>query len=136
MNNIFSQLLGATQASSTNAQSSNSSSSPSTTSNSTTTPSPSSIPAAGGLSGLFNSNSIQDYMQQIMQNPRQMESIMNTPYMQSTLQMLSSNPEMARLIIDSSPQIAGNPELREQITRSLPAMLQQVYMLLVIEIQI
>jgi hypothetical protein len=70
---------------------------------------------------------VQDYVQQIMQNPRQMDSMLNTPYMQSMLQMMSSNPEMARMMVESNPQLAANPELREQVTRSMPAMLQQVF---------
>ena len=109
MNNIFSQLLtgssGAAPASTT----------------------PQAAPApAGRPAGLINSNLVQDYMQQIMQNPQQLESIMSTPHMQSMLQMVASNPEMSRLLVDSNPQLAANPELREQVTRSLPQMMQQV----------
>ena len=69
---------------------------------------------------------VQDYMQQMLQNPRQFESVVNTPYMQSMLQMLSSNPAMSRLVVESNPQLASNPELREQVIRSLPAMMQQL----------
>lgn len=74
----------------------------------------------------MNSNLMQDYMQQIMQNPQQLESIMSTPHMQSMLQMVASNPEMSRLLVDSNPQLAANPELREQVTRSMPQMMQQL----------
>jgi len=68
----------------------------------------------------------QEYMQQILSNPRQLEQIMSTPHMQSMLNMVASNPDMARLLVDSNPQLNSNPELREQVTRSLPAMLQQL----------
>lgn len=80
--------------------------------------------AAGG--GLFGSAFMQDYMQQIMQNPRQMESILSTPYMQSMLQMMASNPEMLRLMMESNPQLASNPQLRDQLMGSMPTMLQQL----------
>ena len=66
-------------------------------------------------------------MQQIMQNPRQFESIVNTPYMQSMMNMLANNPAMSRLVVESNPQLAANPEMREQVVRSLPAMMQQVH---------
>ena len=79
--------------------------------------------AAGGV---FGSSFLQDYMQQMMQNPRQMESILNTPYMSSMLQMMANNPEISRHMVDSNPQLAANPDLREQVMRSMPAMLQQV----------
>jgi hypothetical protein len=112
MNNIFSQLLtGST-----------------TTGSSNGAPSATQAPNANRLGGgLFNSNLVQDYMQQILQNPQQLESIMSTPHMQSMLQMVASNPEMSRLLVDSNPQLAANPELREQVTRSLPQMMQQVF---------
>ena len=78
---------------------------------------------------MFGSNNaaVQDYMQQMMQNPRQMEQMLNTPYMQSMLQMMSTNPEMARTMIESNPLLASNPEMREQVLRTMPNMLQQVF---------
>lgn len=93
---------------------------------STGTPGSGSTPSAGAAGGLFGSSFLQDYMQQMMQNPRQMESILNTPYMSSMLQMMANNPEISRHMVDSNPQLAANPDLREQIMRSMPAMLQQV----------
>lgn len=74
-------------------------------------------------------------MQQMLQNPRQLEQIMSTPHMQSMMQMVASNPEMSRLLVDSNPQLANNPELREQVTRSLPAMMQQVKKIYIICLQ-
>jgi len=82
--------------------------------------------AAGSAASGMNSNLMGDYMQQIMQNPQQLESIMSTPHMQSMLQMVAGNPEMARLLVDSNPQLAANPEMRDQVTRALPQMMQQV----------
>jgi ubiquilin len=83
--------------------------------------------APPNLAGLLGSNMVQDYTQQILQNPRQMEQMLSTPYMQSMLQMMGNNPEMARMMVDSNPQLAANPELREQIVRTMPNMLQQVF---------
>ncbi|CAF0765197.1 unnamed protein product [Brachionus calyciflorus] len=105
MNNIFSQLLGSAPGSNTGS---------------------SGLRGLGGMGGLFNNNALQEQMQNMLQNPTQMEQMLNTPYMQSMLQMLSTNPEMSRMIIENSPQLAGNPELREQVMRSMPAMLQQL----------
>lgn len=109
MNNVFAQLMGG-QANAAN---------------SGATPAGAANPFAA-LGGGMNSNLMNDYMQQMMQNPQQLESIMSTPHMQSMLQMVSSNPEMARLLVDSNPQLASNPEMREQVTRALPQMMQQV----------
>lgn len=107
MNNVFAQLMGG-QANAANP-----------------TPAGAANPFAA-LGGGMNSNLMNDYMQQMMQNPQQLESIMSTPHMQSMLQMVASNPEMARLLVDSNPQLASNPEMREQVTRALPQMMQQV----------
>lgn len=122
MNNIFSQLMGgaAPAAGTTPAPTGT------TPAANPTTPGANPFSALGGAGGMMNSNLMQDYMQQIMQNPQQLESIMSTPHMQSMLQMVGSNPEMSRLLVDSNPQLAANPELREQVTRSLPQMMQQL----------
>lgn len=124
MNNIFSQLMGGQTPAAQNPPSTT------TTTNTTTTNAPAAPNPFAGLggdgSGLMNSNLVQDYMQQISQNPQQLESIMSTPHMQSMLQMVSQNPEMSRLLVDSNPQLANNPELRDQVTRSLPQMMQQL----------
>jgi len=131
MNNIFSQLMGGATPGANTTSSTTTPNQPSgtNTTNSSVPPSTGSanpFAALGGGSSMMNSNLVQDYMQQIMQNPQQLESIMSTPHMQSMLQMISSNPEMSRLLVDSNPQLANNPELREQITRSLPQMMQQL----------
>lgn len=99
----------------------------------TTTPPASGGGGTGAAGGLFGSNMVQDYMQQIMQNPRQLEGMLNAPHMQTMLQMMANNPEVTRMIVENSPQLSGtNPEMREQMARSMPAMLQQVKIILLL----
>lgn len=113
LNNLFSQLGSPQGSTATPTPNSNNNTGTTNTTNTST----------NSTTGL---GPVQDYMQQMLQNPQQMESILNSPYMQSMLQMISHNPEMSRLVVENSPQLAGNPELREQVTRSMPTMLQQL----------
>ena len=118
MNNIFSQLFGGSAA---NPQST-------TGGSTTTTTTTTSTPGLGGMFGAGGNNSsfVNDYMQQMLQNPRQMESMLSAPYMQTMLQSLASNPEMARMMVENNPMVAANPQLREQMIRTMPNMLQQL----------
>lgn len=131
MNNVFSQLMGGQTPAAPTTTTTTTTPSATGTPGSTPAPTPGQAPnpfaaLGGGMGGGMNSNLVNDYMQQIMQNPQQLESIMSTPHMQSMLQMVASNPEMSRLLVDSNPQLAANPELREQVNRSLPQMMQQL----------
>lgn len=65
--------------------------------------------AAGGL---FGSSSMQNLMQQIMQNPQTMQNMLSAPYMQSFLQAMAADPDLASNIIGSNPMFASNPELQ------------------------
>lgn len=114
MNNIFSQLMGGGNTSAANTNSSSTSTSASTQQQ------------QRSAAGLFNSGAVQDVMQQMLANPGQLESIMNAPYMQSMIQSMASNPEMTRMLVENNPQLANNPEMREQVTRALPNMMSQV----------
>ena len=118
MSNIFAQLMGGGGGGGTTTTS---------TSTSTTTPT---APTGGtqrpNANNLFNSSAIQDLMQNMLQNPGQLESMLNAPHMQPMLESIASNPEMSRLLVDNNPQLAGNPELREQVLRALPTMMNQV----------
>lgn len=79
-----------------------------------------------GGSSMFNSPGMQSLMQQITQDPSMIQSMMSAPYMQSMMQSLSSNPELMNQMLASSPLLAGNPQLREQMSQMLPAMAQQL----------
>ncbi len=43
-----------------------------------------------------------------MENPTLMQNMMNAPYVQSMLQQLGSNPELAEQMIVNNPMFAGN----------------------------
>lgn len=93
---------------------------------STTTSSTTSNPF-GGLMGAMGGGGMDGYMQQMMQNPQQLESMMNTPHMQAMMQAMTSNPELSRAIVDSNPMLANAPpEMRDQMHRMMPQMMQQM----------
>jgi ubiquilin len=80
----------------------------------------------GGGSSLSGLNT-QDLMSQMIANPGQLESMLSAPYMQPMLQSISANPEMTRLLVESNPQLGQmTAEQREQMIRSLPAIMSQL----------
>ena len=90
---------------------------------------PSSNPTAGAAaanpSGLFSSL-MQNDMSQLVQNPRLLESVLNAPYLQPLMDTMAANPELSRQMIGNNPMFANNPQLREQMLSSLPAMIEQM----------
>ena len=81
--------------------------------------------AAGSSPGLI-SPMMQNYMSQLVQNPRLLESVLNAPYMQPLMDSLAANPEISRQMVANNPMFANNPELREQMINALPAMMEQM----------
>jgi len=81
--------------------------------------------AAGSSPGLI-SPMMQNYMSQLVQNPRLLESVLNAPYMQPLMDSLASNPDISRQMVANNPMFANNPELREQMINALPAMMEQM----------
>lgn len=81
--------------------------------------------AAGSSPGLI-SPMMQNYMSQLVQNPRLLESVLNAPYMQPLMDSLAANPDISRQMIENNPMFANNPELREQMINALPAMMEQM----------
>lgn len=69
---------------------------------------------------------MQNYMSQLVQNPRLLESVLNAPYMQPLMDALAANPDISRQMIVNNPMFANNQELREQMINALPAMMEQM----------
>lgn len=70
------------------------------------------LPTGGTGGSLFNSEAMNSMMQQMVDNPQIMHGIMNTPYFQSTLLEMTSNPNMANNLLSNNPLFDNNPELQ------------------------
>jgi ubiquilin len=81
--------------------------------------------AAGSSPGL-TSPMMENYMSQLVQNPRLLESVLNAPYMQPLMDSLAVNPDISRQMVVNNPMFANNPELREQMLNALPSMMEQM----------
>ncbi|CAF1474307.1 unnamed protein product [Adineta steineri] len=81
--------------------------------------------AAGSSPGLI-SPMMQNYMSQLVQNPRLLESVLNAPYMQPLMDSLAANPDISRQMVSNNPMFANDPALREQMLNALPAMMEQM----------
>ncbi|XP_071503593.1 ubiquilin-1-like [Diadema antillarum] len=107
-------------------------SSATTSSTSSTTSSSSTTSAGNPLSGLqagsniYNSPGLQSLMQQIQSNPSLMQNMLQAPYMQSMMRSMADNPDMAAQVMRNHPLFSSNPQLQEQMTRMMPAFLQQM----------
>lgn len=65
-------------------------------------------------------------MNQMMQNPQMMQSMMSSPYMQDMMRQMSSNPEIANQMIRNNPLFSSNPQMADQLRQNLPQMMEQV----------
>lgn len=80
------------------------------------------LPAAG----LLNTPAMQSLMQQMSDSPQMMQSLLNAPYTRNMMEAMSADPEMAARIINTSPMLANNPQLQEQMRTMMPQFLQQM----------
>lgn len=86
-------------------------------------------PAAGAGSGaasLLGTPAMQSLMQQMMDNPQLIQSMLSAPYTQTMLQTFASDPSAAAAIINTNPLFAEYPALQEQIRQMLPNFVQQL----------
>ena len=57
---------------------------------------------------MANSPGMQSLMQQMLDNPQLMQSMMNAPYTQTMFQQMASNPALAEQMIVNNPLFASN----------------------------
>jgi hypothetical protein len=69
---------------------------------------------------------MQNYMSQLVQNPRLLENVLNAPYMQPLMDSLAANPDISRQMVMNNPMFANNPDMRDQMLNALPAMMEQM----------
>ncbi|UYV77050.1 UBQLN1, partial [Cordylochernes scorpioides] len=87
----------------------------------TTAPPRSSLPLGNMMGG--GNPGMQNFIQQMMQNPQMVQNLMTAPYMQNVIQMLSQSPDLAQSVLGSNPLLAdSSPEIRAM----LPTMIQQL----------
>lgn len=72
-------------------------------------PSASTLP---GFAGMANSPGMQSLMQQMLDNPQLMQSMMSAPYTQSIFQQMASNPALAEQIVLNNPLFSSKIEIR------------------------
>merc|ERR1719322_1639271 len=77
-------------------------------------------------STLYNSAGMQSLMQQMVENPNLMQSMMNAPYTQGLLQNMVQNPDLAANLVGSSPLFANNTKMQEQMKNMMPTFMQQL----------
>jgi hypothetical protein len=63
---------------------------------------------------------MQNYISQLVQISRLLESVFNALCMQPLMDSLAGNPDISRQMV------ADNPKLREQMVNALPAMMEKM----------
>lgn len=81
-----------------------------------------SLPTAG----LLNTPAMQSLMQQMSDSPQMMQSLLNAPYTRNMMEAMAADPDMAARLINTSPMLANNPQLQEQMRTMMPQFLQQM----------
>jgi hypothetical protein len=84
-----------------------------------------SIDTGSSSLGLMSSM-MQNYMSQLVQISRLLESVLNALHMQSFMDLLAANPDISRQMVANNPKFADNPKLSERMVNALPAMMEQM----------
>ncbi|XP_036339018.1 ubiquilin-1 isoform X2 [Rhagoletis pomonella] len=76
--------------------------------------------------GMLNTPAMQSLMQQMAENPSLMQNLLNAPYTRSMMDAMSQDPEMASRLLSTSPLLANNPQLQDQVRQMMPQFLNQM----------
>ncbi|CAD7087359.1 unnamed protein product [Hermetia illucens] len=76
--------------------------------------------------GIMNTPAMQSLLQQMADNPELMQNMLNAPYTRSVIEAMSADPALATNLLNSSPILANNPQLQEQMRTMMPQFLQQM----------
>lgn len=90
-----------------------------------TTP-PAAGAGTGSTRGLLDTPGMQSLASQMMENPTLMRNMLNAPYTRSVLEAMAADPSMASRVISANPFLRGNPQMQEQMTAMMPALIQQM----------
>lgn len=69
---------------------------------------------------------MQSLLQQMSENPSLMQNLINAPYTRSMMEAMAQDPDMASRLLSTSPMLANNPEMQEQMRRMMPQFLAQM----------
>ncbi|XP_005189617.2 ubiquilin-1 [Musca domestica] len=76
--------------------------------------------------GMLNTPAMQSLMQQMSENPSLMQNLLNAPYTRSMFEAMNQDPDMAARLLSTSPMLANNPQLQEQIRQMMPQFMAQM----------
>lgn len=76
--------------------------------------------------GIMNAPAMQSLLQQMGENPQLMQNLLNAPYTRSMMEAMAADPGLASQLLSTSPILANNPQLQEQMRTMMPQFLQQM----------
>lgn len=76
--------------------------------------------------GVLNTPAMQSLMQQMAENPSLMQNLLNAPYTRSMMDAMAQDPDMASRLLSTSPLLANNPQLQDQVRQMMPQFLNQM----------
>lgn len=76
--------------------------------------------------GVLNTPAMQSLMQQMSENPALMQNLLNAPYTRTMFDAMNQDPDMASRLLNTSPLLANNPQLQDQVRNMMPQFLAQM----------
>ncbi|KAJ8983875.1 hypothetical protein NQ317_000911 [Molorchus minor] len=93
-----------------------------TTAGSTSTPNTTTTTTTASAGG----PRLNNVLQQMTENPAMVQEILSSPHMQSMMETLTSDPNMASALLANNPLLSGNTGMDDQLRSMLPQVMQQL----------
>lgn len=75
---------------------------------------------------VLNTPAMRSLLQQMADNPALMQNLLNAPYTRSMMESMSQDPDMASRLLGTSPLLANNPQLQDQVRQMMPQFMAQM----------
>ncbi|XP_068159820.1 ubiquilin-1 [Drosophila tropicalis] len=75
---------------------------------------------------ILNTPAMRSMLQQMADNPALMQNLLNAPYTRSMMESMSQDPDMASRLLGSSPLLANNPAMQDQVRQMMPQFMAQM----------